>query len=134
MNASVKSIQTDSRTVFMYWLEFLKPYHKLANKEVEALSILLYYRWELSKEVTNMALVDKLLFSSEIRLKVREDLGGMKSGVFNNLLTTLRRKGVLSKDNKIIPALIPNIKPDSTGFKLIFDGFSNILFTIMIFG
>ena len=45
----------------------------------------------------------------------------MKSGVFNNLLTTLRRKGVLSKDNKIIPALIPNIKPDSTGFKLIFD-------------
>ena len=105
----------------MYWLEFLKPYHKLANKEVEALSILLYYRWELSKEVTNMALVDKLLFSSEIRLKVREDLGGMKSGVFNNLLTTLRRKGVLSKDNKIIPALIPNIKPDSTGFKLIFD-------------
>jgi hypothetical protein len=121
MNASVKSIQTDSRTVFMYWLEFLKPYHKLANKEVEALSILLYYRWELSKEVTNMALVDKLLFSSEIRLKVREDLGGMKSGVFNNLLTTLRRKGVLSKENKIIPALIPNIKPDSTGFKLIFD-------------
>tara|TARA_R110000765_G_scaffold277570_2_gene375460 strand:+ start:1766 stop:2152 length:387 start_codon:yes stop_codon:yes gene_type:complete len=121
MNASVKSIQTDSRTVFMYWLEFLKPYHKLANKEVEALSILLYYRWELSKEVSNMALVDKLLFSSEIRLKVREDLGGMKSGVFNNLLTTLRRKGVLSKDNKIIPALIPNIKPDSTGFKLIFD-------------
>ena len=121
MNASVKSIQTDSRTVFMYWLEFLKPYHKLANKEVEALSILLYYRWELSKEVSNMALVDKLLFSSEIRLKVREDLGGMKSGVFNNLLTTLRRKGVLSKENKIIPALIPNIKPDSTGFKLIFD-------------
>ena len=121
MSASVKSIQTDSRTVFMYWLEFLKPYHKLANKEVEALSILLYYRWELSKEVNNIALVDKLLFSSEIRLKVREDLGGMKSGVFNNLLTTLRKKGVLSKDNKIIPALIPNIRPDSTGFKLIFD-------------
>lgn len=120
-HASVKSIQTDSRTVFMYWLEFLKPYHKLANKEVEALSILLYYRWELSKEVSNIALVDKLLFSSEVRLKVREDLGGMKSGVFNNLLTTLRKKGVLSKDNKIIPALIPNIRPDSTGFKLIFD-------------
>jgi len=121
MSASVKSIQTDSRTVFMYWLEFLKPYHKLANKEVEALSILLYYRWELSKEVNNIALVDKLLFSSEIRLKVREDLGGMKSGVFNNLLTTLRKKGVLSKDNKIIPALIPNITPESVGFKLIFD-------------
>ena len=119
--ASVKSIQTDSRTVFMYWLEFLKPYHKLANKEVEALSILLYYRWELSKEVNNMDLVDKLLFSSEIRLKVREDLGGMKSGVFNNLLTTLRRKKVLSKENKIMPALIPNMSPKSTGFKLIFD-------------
>ncbi len=121
MGASVKTIKVNSKRLFEYWLEFLKPYHKLAGREVEALSILLYYRRELSKEVPNMDLVDKLLFSSDIRIKIREDLGGMSSGVFNNLLSTLRRKKVLSKENKILPALIPNMGPDSKGFQLIFD-------------
>lgn len=105
----------------MYWLNFLKPYHKLAKREIEALSILLYYRYELLREVGNEDLVDKLLFSSDTRKKVREELGGMQSGVFNNLLTVLRNKKVLTRDNKIIPGLIPIINEDSTGFNLIFN-------------
>lgn len=120
-NISIKTIVTDERKMFVYWLEFLKPYHKLANKETEALAILLYYRHELSKEVNNEEHVRKLLFSSDIRNKVRNDLGGMKSGVFNNLLTTLRKKKVLSKENKILPALIPNMKPSAKGFRLVFN-------------
>tara|TARA_R110002020_G_scaffold348717_3_gene562284 strand:- start:485 stop:874 length:390 start_codon:yes stop_codon:yes gene_type:complete len=120
-NVSVKSIQTNKRRVFIYWLEFLKPYHKLANKEMEALGTLLYYRFELAKEISNTELVDRLLFSSDMRKKVRSDLGDMKSGVFNNLLTALRIKKVITKDNKIHPSLIPNMDPDSNGFKLIFN-------------
>ena len=56
-----------------------------------------------------------------MRKKVRSDLGDMKSGVFNNLLTALRIKKVITKDNKIHPSLIPNMDPDSNGFKLIFN-------------
>lgn len=121
MNTNVKHIQTTKRLVFRYWLEFLKPYHHLAAKEIEALSILLYYRQELSTEVSNPDLVDKLLFSSSTRKQVKKDLGDMKDGVFNNLLTTLRRKNVLSKDNKIVAQLIPKMQKDSDGFKLIFN-------------
>jgi hypothetical protein len=120
-NISIKTIETNGRSMFVYWLEFLKPYHKLANKETEALATLLYYRHELSKEISNEKHIRKLLFSSDIRAKVRSDLGGMKSGVFNNLLTTLRKKKVLSKDNRILPALIPNMDPESNGFKLVFN-------------
>jgi hypothetical protein len=80
---------------------------------------MLYYRYELAREIPNMNIVDMILFSTETRIKIREDLGGMGQKVFNNLLTSLRKKGVITKDNKINHVLIPNMTED--GFKLIFD-------------
>tara|TARA_R110000796_G_scaffold181330_1_gene297850 strand:- start:16674 stop:16982 length:309 start_codon:yes stop_codon:yes gene_type:complete len=97
----------------------LKPYHKLRAKEIEALSLMLYYRYELSREIKDPDMVDLILFSTQTRNKIREDLGGMGQKVFNNLLTSLRKKKIISKDNKINHVLIPNMTED--GFKLIFD-------------
>ena len=118
-NINIKRIHTDRRSIFRYWLEFLKPYHKLRQKVIEALSLMLYYRYELAKEVQNKDLVDRLLFSTETRSKIRGDLNSMSQKVFNNLLTSLRKKKVLTKDNKINPRLIPNMTED--GFTLVFD-------------
>jgi len=118
-NINVKRILTDKKAIFRYWLEFLKPYHKLRAKEIEALGLILYYRYELAREIPNMAVVDMVLFSTETRAKLRKELGDMSQKVFNNLLTSLRNKKVLSKDNKIMPALIPSMSED--GFKLVFN-------------
>ena len=118
-NINVKRILTDKKAIFRYWLEFLKPYHKLRTKEIEALGLILYYRYELAREIPNMAVVDMVLFSTETRAKLRKELGDMSQKVFNNLLTSLRNKKVLSKDNKIMPALIPSMSED--GFKLVFN-------------
>lgn len=120
-NTNVKRIKTNKRKLFRYWLEFLKPYHKLAHKEIEALSLMLYYRHELSREVLNEELVDNILFSQSTRLQIMKDLGGMSNKVFNNLLTSLRKKKVLSKDNKILPSLIPMMDKNSSNFRLIFN-------------
>tara|TARA_B110000902_G_C14152408_1_gene530047 strand:+ start:324 stop:692 length:369 start_codon:yes stop_codon:yes gene_type:complete len=116
---NIKRIHTDKKSIFRLWLEFLKPYHKLRNKEVEALSLMLYYRYELSREIPNIEMVDMILFSTETRAKIRLELSNMSQKVFNNLLTSLRKKGVLTKDNKIHHNLIPNMTED--GFKLIFN-------------
>jgi hypothetical protein len=118
-NMNIKRIHTDKKSIFRFWLEFLKPYHKLRNKEVEALSLMLYYRYELSREIPNTEMVDMILFSTETRSKIRAELSNMSQKVFNNLLTSLRKKGVLTKDNKIHHNLIPNMTED--GFKLIFN-------------
>lgn len=118
-NMNIKRIHTDKKSIFRLWLEFLKPYHKLRNKEVEALSLMLYYRYELSREIPNIEMVDMILFSTETRAKIRLELSNMSQKVFNNLLTSLRKKGVLTKDNKIHHNLIPNMTED--GFKLIFN-------------
>ena len=118
-NINVKRIHTSKKSIFRYWLEFLKPYHKLRQKEIEALSLLLYYRYELSREISDMEMVDMILFSTQTRTKIRVDLNDMGQKVFNNLLTSLRKKNIISKDNKINKVLIPNMSED--GFKLIFD-------------
>lgn len=120
-NINVKRIHGNLKLLFRYWLEFLTPYHKLKKREVEAMSLFLYYKHEISKEVYNKEFAEKLLFSKEIRDKIKEDLGGMSNVVFNNLLTQLRRKGVITKDNKINPVLVPNMDEDGDSFKLIFD-------------
>jgi len=115
---NIKRIHTDKKSIFRFWLEFLKPYHKLRAKEIEALSLMLYYRYELSREIKDPDMVNMVLFSTQTRNKIREDLGGMGQKVFNNLLTSLRKKSVISKDNKINHVLIPSMSED--GFKLIF--------------
>ncbi len=118
-NKNIKRIHTTKKSIFRYWLEFLKPYHKLRAKEIEALSLMLYYRYELTREVSNEEIVDTMLFSTSTRNKIRVELGDMDQKVFNNLLTSLRKKKVLSKDNKITKVLIP--KMTENGFQLIFD-------------
>jgi len=116
---NIKRIHTDKKSIFRYWLALLKPYHKLRQKEIDALGLLLYYRYELTREIKDIDMVDMILFSTQTRTKIREDLGGMGQKVFNNLLTSLRKKSVITKDNKINPVLIP--KMSENGFKLIFD-------------
>mgnify|MGYP003671827650 CR=1 FL=1 len=121
-NINIKRIHTDKRSIFRYWLEFLKPYHKLRPKEIEALSLMLFYRYEFSLQVDNQELINTLLFSEKTRVKIKKELNDMDNKVFNNLLTSLRKKGVLIKDdkgNRINPVLVPNMTED--GFQLIFD-------------
>lgn len=118
-NVNVKRILSDKKSIFRYWLEFLKPYHKLRTKEIEALSLMLYYRYELSRSINDADMVDMILFSTQTRIKIRKDLNDMGQKVFNNLLTSLRKKGVITKDNKINPVLIPSMTEE--GFKLVFN-------------
>tara|TARA_R110000772_G_scaffold156586_1_gene267776 strand:- start:521 stop:811 length:291 start_codon:yes stop_codon:yes gene_type:complete len=91
----------------------------LRQKEIEALSLLLYYRYELSREIKDIEMVEMILFSTQTRTKIRADLGDMGQKVFNNLLTSLRKKKILTKDNKINHILIPQMTEN--GFKLVFD-------------
>jgi len=91
----------------------------MRQKEIEALSLMLYYRYELSREIKDDDMINMILFSTQTRSKIREDLGNMGQKVFNNLLTSLRKKKIITKDNKINHVLIPNMTED--GFKLVFD-------------
>lgn len=119
MNIKVVNVNAEKKKLFKYWLEFLKPYHKLRQKEIECLSLIMFYEHQLSEQIPEPELVQQLLFSSKTKDQIKQDLGGMDSRVFNNLLSSLRTKKVLGKDNVINKNLRAPIGPN--GFQLIFN-------------
>ena len=80
------------------FLLITKPMHKLTNQEIKVLTLMLYI---YHQEYTNFARDEdrwKYIFDYETKNKIKEELG-INNPVFQNILTSLRKKGVV-KDNK----------------------------------
>lgn len=108
-------INCSEDSFFKYWLEFLKPFHKLANKEILVLAELLKQREILSKAIKDDELIDKVLMSRETLSKVSKNCG-MTPTYFHVILGKLR-KSVAIEDNRINKKFIPSNYTENT-FKL----------------
>ena len=115
---NIKTLNVDKQNFFNYWLQFLKPYHKLRDKEIEMLSFFLLKRDELSEKIKDETLLDSMLFDKKIKDEIRKKMNYSNHQVFNNMLSSLRAKGVIV-DNKIHKGLIPHLT--NNNFKLIFN-------------
>ena len=60
---------------FKYWFIFLKPLHHLTDREIDFIASFTKHRYELSKVITDVNLLDTVLFSEETKRKIREDYG-----------------------------------------------------------
>jgi len=92
------NINTSRRKYFRQALELIKafpPLNTLRNKELDVLSELLYYNYKY-REVEASAR-GKIIFDYGTKIEMREYLSDMDEQNFNNHLTSLRKKGVLSK-------------------------------------
>lgn len=103
---------------FKWWCIFLRPFISLTDRETEVIACFLKHRWELSKSISDPAIIDTMLMSDDIRNKVIEECH-ITLPHFYVVMSTLRKKKVI-KDNLIDPRLIPNIRIDDKGiFKLL---------------
>ena len=118
MSINVKNIKTDKNNFYYLWLQFLKPYHKLTNKEIELLALFLKKREELSRSINDNNLIDKMLFNKDTKADIRAIMNYETYQVFNNMMTSLRKKGAIV-DNSINKGLVPKLEGDN--FKLIFN-------------
>ena len=75
---------------FRYWLEFLRPVHKLTNNGIAVLAAFLKKRYELSKEINNQELLNKTLMSIETNKEIKQELA-MTDSNFYMILCTLRK-------------------------------------------
>lgn len=119
-NINVKTLNVNKEKFFIYWLEFLKPYHKLRDKEVELLGKFLTKRHELLKKVNDNSIVDDMLFDTKIKKDIQKEMNYSTLQVLNNMMTSLRNKGAIV-DNKINKGLIPSYDESHDSFKLIFN-------------
>ncbi len=77
---------------FRLWVDFLRPYHELPNKESELLTCILKFRYNLSKEISNEDLWDfgQVAILKDLTLIVMIcPITTMKSFPLTNAVTTV---------------------------------------------
>lgn len=106
-----------SGSFFRIWLEFLRPIHKLTDRESEVMASFLKHRFELSKVVSDQGILDKLTMSEDTKRKVREDCG-ITQAHFQVIMTKLKKSKMI--DNGMInPRFIPRVEQDADNFQLL---------------
>lgn len=102
---------------FRTWLQFLAPFHNMANREMDVAAAFLERRYELCKDIHNEELLEEVLTNKEGKRKVRESLG-MSIHHFQLIMQKLRQAKFLV-DGKVNTKFVPkNMDEDESGFKL----------------
>ena len=103
---------------FRYWLEILKPFHGLTEREMDVFSELLRHRHLLKEKVKDDAILDHIILGDEYRKKIIEDLG-VSISHYTVMVSKFRRRHLIVED-RINARFIPNIKEEDGAFKLLF--------------
>ena len=102
---------------FRYWLEFLKPFHKLTEREIDVLAAFLKYRYELSKVISDPKLLNDLIMSKDTKRKIREDCG-ISHVHFYSIMDKFKKLKVIDND-RINPKFIPILDKDAKTIQLL---------------
>lgn len=105
-----------SGSFFRYWFMFLRPFHKLTNREIDVITAFVKHRYELSKVIKDDVILDKVTMSEDVKKQVREECG-IAFQHFQVIMSNLRKNKVI-ENGKINPKFIPNITEENGMFQL----------------
>ena len=119
INKSISRIPTKIETNFFnYWVEFIRPFNKLTDRELEVLAELLKKRYELSKVITDEKVIDSVLLSTESKSDIRNKLN-LSPAHFNCIIKKFKDTNVIENHNRINAKLIPKISENAESFQFI---------------
>lgn len=99
---------------FHWWCVFLRPVINLTNREIDVIASFLKQRWELSKSISDQAILDEMVMSDATKRKVMDECN-ISLQHFYVVMSNLRKSKIIEK-GKINPRLIPNIRQDGDGY------------------
>lgn len=102
---------------FRYWLEFLRPFHRLTDREIDVTASFLKQRYELSKVIQDQELLNKITMSEDTKRKVREDCN-ISQAHFQVIMTKLKKSKVI-ENGRINPKFIPKVEEGENNFQLL---------------
>lgn len=103
---------------FRIWIEFLTPLHNLTNREKDVVAAFIKARFELSKAVTDDALLDKVVMSDDIKNKIKTECN-VSDAFFQVILGKLRKTGIIT-NGKLNTKFIPkSLKSEDKAFQLL---------------
>lgn len=103
---------------YKYWLELMRPMHKLTMKEMEVLAYLLMKRYEFMESISDERLANKILFGMEFRAELRKELNITPTHL-HVVLTSFRKKNVITEEG-INKKFIPKVDKNKGEYALIF--------------
>ena len=74
-------------------------------------------RYELSKVISDVNILESVLMSEDTKRAIREECG-IKQQHFQVIMSKLRKAKIIL-DNKINPRFVPNVKEEQGNFKLL---------------
>lgn len=112
-------VPADSRLAFFkWWCVFLRPFVNLTDREIDVVASFLKQREELSKSISDPAILDRMLMSEDTRLKVQEECN-ITSQYLYVIISNLRKHNII-ENNTLNPKIIPNVRETDNGcFKLL---------------
>lgn len=102
---------------FKLWFDFLRPFHKLTDREIEVIASFVKQRYELSKEIKSQELLDKVTMSDDTKRKVREECN-ISQAHFQVIMTKLKKSKVI-ENGRINPRFIPKLEENPSNFQLL---------------
>lgn len=115
---NVLSIPTSLKgKFFKHWFKFLLPYHNLTEREMDVAAAFLLKRFELSKVISDVNILNSVLMNEDTKRQIRESLD-IKHPHFQVIMGKLRKAKVIV-DNRINPRFIPSVKEENGNFKLL---------------
>lgn len=106
-------VQTDTSDFFKWWCIFLRPFVNLTNREIDVIAEFLKQRFELSKVISDPAVLDTMVMNDATKQKVIEACH-ITQQHFYVVMSNLRKNKVIT-GNIINPRLIPNVRVDDNG-------------------
>ena len=101
---------------FKHWLTFLLPFHNLTDREMDVAAAFLLKRFELSKVISDINILESVLMNEDTKRQIREGVG-IKHQHFQVIMSKLRKTKIII-DNKLNPRFIPKVKEENGNFKL----------------
>jgi hypothetical protein len=109
---SILKVSASSEDLFFTkWLLFLKPFHKMTDRQISVAAQFLKQRHELSQIISDDKILEENVMSDTTKKKVR-DACGVSQPFFISLLADLRVHNFIV-DGKINPKYIPKLNGSS---------------------
>jgi hypothetical protein len=119
-NTNVAKIECNRSDLCFQWLKLTKELHGLSTAEMQLAAAFLNKLIEFKEKILDEELISEFLMSTKIKNSIRESLNIDKQTTFQNMISSLRKKGFFDDNDKIRKAFIPNIGPSSEFLKVVF--------------
>jgi DNA-binding MarR family transcriptional regulator len=114
-----KSYFKDERAIFRGYVELIKPFLKgLRPREMDVFAEILY-QYYLRLDTKSKKDRFKLALSSDSRAEMAKTLG-MSQAILRNAISSLRKKGILKKDNTIHDVYLLDLSDKNLNLSFIF--------------